>query len=463
MQVNVDGFADYYAGLTPSQQWLYTDPILRALRAWTGWELRGWNIFSLVDIYKSYVFITLLAILSLNIILASIDHFPGAWRYIRRKKLTATKPYVLHQETHATLESDGGNDEPLRIAAVCEAFGFKPTITREAKRTTVFAERGAWNRLGAYFVHVGLLVIFLGGFFTWRYAYNGALTLVPGSQASVIQGVAYDLDRVQAARFALPFTIECTDIQQVLIRDDGSLDANNTVDWHTRVRILDGAQAVEADIHMNKPLDYRGYRFFQSSYQNVANARTVTLAYTPAGGAPEEVTVMRGAPATLSDGTTVELVDFTGNVSTSSAGGSMAVDYTNPGADLAVTPPNGAPARVVALSAGRPGSAPEGLTVDPRFTISKFEKVGGSHTLAVQYDPWGAWSFYVGSVLLIAALFSVFFFAHQRIWFVIERDKEGTPRVFAGGHTNRNRPAFNRTFKDVVTALSPSTDVEVKA
>ena len=131
------------------------------------------------------ILIVAMAAVSLNIILASIDHFPGAWRYITRKKLTATKPYVLHRPHHVTLESDESQDEPLRIASVLRAFGYRATVTREAKRTTVFGERGAWNRLGAYFVHVGLLTIFLGGFFTWRHSHNGMLTLVPGMEAQI--------------------------------------------------------------------------------------------------------------------------------------------------------------------------------------------------------------------------------------------------------------------------------------
>jgi cytochrome c biogenesis protein len=240
MQINVEGFDKYYASLTPSQKWLYTDPILRALRNWTGWRLEGWNILSLVDIYKSYVFITLLAILSLNIILASIDHFPGAWRYIARKKLTATKPYVLHQTCNDTLASEGDADEPNRVADVCRQLGFRTTVTREAKRTTVFAERGAWNRLGAYFVHVGLLTIFLGGFFTWRSSFNGMLTLEPGTRATTMKALAYDLDRVQLRDYQFaPLSVECTDIQQTLLKPDGSLDASNTVDWFTRVRVTD--------------------------------------------------------------------------------------------------------------------------------------------------------------------------------------------------------------------------------
>ena len=464
MQVNVDGFAEYYASLTPSQQWLYTDPILRALRSWTGLELRGWNIFSLVDIYKSYFFITLLAIVSLNIILASIDHFPGAWRYITRKKLTATKPYVLHQAVNATLESDESDEEPVRIAAVLRALGYKPTITRDGKRVTVFGERGAWNRLGAYFVHVGLLTIFLGGFFTWRHSHNGVLTLVPGMEARTVQGLAYDLDKMQVQNYALPFEIECTDIQQVLIRPQDGLEANNTVDWHTRIRVVDGDKTVEGDVHMNRPFDYRGYRFFQSSYQNVANARTIKVAVERPGAEPEHVTLMRGQPATLSDGTEVAFADFTGDIDYSNKNQAIAPMYNNPAAVLRVTKPGAEPARVVALTAERAAVAPEAAALDgAKITLAEYEKVGGSHTLSVQYDPWGAWSFYVGSVILIAALMSVFFFSHQRIWFVVERDKDGKKKVYAGGHTNRNRPAFDRKFKDAIAAVSPHENIEVKA
>lgn len=455
MQINVDGFDKYYASLTPSQRWLYTDPIVQALRSWTGWELRGWNIFSLVDIYKSYVFITLLAIVSLNIILASIDHFPGAFRYVRRKKLTASRPYVLHQTFNATLESAGDDAEPLRIADVCRQLGFRPTITREAKRTTVFAERAAWNRLGAYFVHVGLLTIFLAGFFTWRSSFNGALTLVPGSQSGVLVGVVYDLDKMEAAQYSInPITVECTDIQQTLIDKNGSLDANNTVDWFTRVKVHDAERnsTHEAEIHMNRPHDYRGYRFFQSSYQNIANARSAIFEVRRIGGELEEIPLKKGEIATLADGTRLRFSAFTGN----ERQGASATDYSRPMATVQVLAPNAAKAESVSV---RPaGASGEASGTVAAMTLKEFERVGTSHTLAVQYDPWGAWTFYVGSVLLIAALMSVFFFSHRRIWFVIETDKDGERRVFVGGHTNRNQPAFEKEFKNVVAALSPSAN-----
>jgi cytochrome c biogenesis protein len=253
-----------------------------------------------------------------------------------------------------------------------------------------------------------------------------------------------------------PLSIECTDIQQTLLKPDGTLDASNTIDWFTRVRVTDAerGQTLVADIHMNKPFDYRGYRFFQSSYQPTANARSVTVEVRRPGAAPETVSLVKLQPVQLSDGSTLTLADFTGNLAQQGA----ATDWNDPAAKIAVSRPGGAGAiGVDAVPEGSPATpGPDGTT----YVLKSFEKVGGSHTLAVQFDPYGAWTFYVGSVILIAALASVFFASHQRLWFVIETDKDGNKKVYAGGHTNRNRPAFEKRFNLAVGALGAPAPTE---
>lgn len=463
MQINVDGFDKYFATLTPSQKILYTDPILRILRNITGLELRGWNILSLVDIYKSYVFITLLAILSLNIILASLDYFPGAWRYITRKKLTASRPYVKRQMITAVFDSDGATEEIDRIVAACTRNGFTPTVTHEETRTTVFAERGAWNRLGAYFVHVGLLTIFLAGFLSWRTMSVGSMTLEPGDDAQAIQALVYDLDKVQVGQFGLPFVVECTDIQQTLLDKNGSLDASNTVDWFTRVRIVDASagKTTEAEIHMNKPFDYRGYRFFQSSYQNIPRARTVTVRAEREGGEPTEFTIQLNQSTTMPDGTAVTFASFAGDpkfANGSISDGSM--EYRNPVAFLRIQSPGQQPKQALAFTpnglAGASQTVLNATTVDGvKYSLVDYEKVGQSHTLSVQYDQ-GAWVFYLGSSMLVLALMLVFFFSHQRIWFVLETDKDGKRKLFVGGNTNRNRLGLERNMKTILAAILPA-------
>src|SRR5215204_3671070 len=58
VQVNVDGFDKYYAALTPSQRLLY-------------------GALGFFDIYHTWYFNAMLLVLSLNIILSSIDNLPG--------------------------------------------------------------------------------------------------------------------------------------------------------------------------------------------------------------------------------------------------------------------------------------------------------------------------------------------------------------------------------------------------
>src|SRR4051794_11604983 len=62
MQQEVEGFEQYYISLTPAE------------------NLMG-GYLGLFDVYHSWYFNALLLFLSLNIILASIDHFPEAWSY----------------------------------------------------------------------------------------------------------------------------------------------------------------------------------------------------------------------------------------------------------------------------------------------------------------------------------------------------------------------------------------------
>ena len=63
IQQNVQGFDAYYASLTPAEKAVY-------------------GSLGLFDIYHAWYYNLLLLVLSLNIVLASIDRFPSAWSYI---------------------------------------------------------------------------------------------------------------------------------------------------------------------------------------------------------------------------------------------------------------------------------------------------------------------------------------------------------------------------------------------
>src|SRR5256714_6928987 len=439
VQQSVDGFDKYFADLMPSEKFLYG----------------GLGFF---DIYHSWYFNTLLLVLSLNIVLASIDHFPGAWKYITKKKLEASRPYILKQKPHAEarVEDKSLKQVTERLSAEARKLGFKPTVTEKGGRTYFFAERGAWNRLGAYAVHVALLTIFLGGFFTMQLGRTGQMQLMPGMSSSEMRQLSYYLDTVTPVSVQLPFKVYCTDIQQKLIRTDGSIDASNTLDWLTRIVITDETGEHEGLVHMNAPLDYRGYRFFQASFVSTGNARSIMLSLTPqAGGQPIEVTIQRNGSTMLSDGTKIEYLNFYPDFTLQgSEPDTASEDYNKPAAQLEVTTPSGERKTVYAFQMELPDGAPVGAPFGGyKYRLLDFERVPLAHVLSIQHDP-GKRVVYTGFFLLPLMLCSVFFFSHQRVWALIEEKEQGSIQVTLGGNTNRNRLAFEDRFKKLASTVS---------
>ena len=444
MQKQVDGFDQYFADLTPATRLLF-------------------GTLGFFDIYNAWYFNVLLLVLSLNIVLASIDRFPGAWAYIRKPKVEAGPVWLKTQQVHEALSVRGASREEvaLRVAAACESVGLrKPRLTEKGTRTVVFAQRGAWNRLGAYAVHVGLLTIFMGGFLTNMFQRNGQMPLAPGDSSGEMSETTFDLDdrglQLGRSSMSLPFEVTCTDIQQKLIRLDGPITADNTIDWLTHIRIKDETGEHTAVVHMNNPHDYRGYRFFQASFINVGRARQIGLRLAPErGGQPVEVTIPRGGSATLADGTRIDFVQFQPDFSMSGAQiGTASGEYNNPAAQLVVRTPDGRQERAFAFAQELPTGAPIGRAVAGyKFRLASFEKVAEAHVLAVQKDP-GATVFYIGSALLCLTLSAVFFFSHQRFWAIVEERGAGAFEVAVGGDANRNQVALEDRFKRLKSAIT---------
>jgi cytochrome c biogenesis protein len=440
-QQELQTFPTYYAELTPAEKVVY-------------------GRLGFFDIYHVWYFNLLLLLLSLNIILTSIDHFPKAWSFITRKKLTASPTFAMAQKFKEKVEIPQLGRKQLveRATEAAHKMRFKVRVTEEDNRTTIFAERGVWNRLGAYVVHIGLLTIFAGGFLTSR-GFTGMMPVVPGQSSDRMSQNVFNIDHattehaIGERELALPFTLEGVDIQQKLINKDGSIDLGNTLDWLTRVRILDHqtGQQTEALIHMNNPFDYRGYRFFQASYNKPGRARTIKLRVTPtSGGQSQEVTIQRDGEARLADGTRLRYVRFNPSftVDRNQQVGMSSPDYDNPAAHLAYITPDGKQGEVWAFNEAFANTVATAPVMKKfmesgayQFVLTDFEKVGTDHVLSIQYDP-GARVVYVGFTILCLTLIAVFFFSHQRLWIVVE---DGN--VYLGGDANRNRLGFEDRAK----------------
>lgn len=438
MQQNVEGFERYFLQLTPAQRLVY-------------------GKLGIFDIYHAWYFNALLCLVSLNIILASIDRFPKTWLFASKPNLTVPVRWLSDQKQTAELEMTGSRETiASQIADAMRKIGWRKVVTSEkGGRTYVFGQSGVWNRFGAYAVHVGLLTIFTGGFLTAQFGATGSMPLTPGRTTNLMSDTVVDLDKTNQITKRLPFDVACTDMQQKLIKKEGSLGAQNTIDWMTTFTITDETGTHEASVKMNHPFDYRGYRFFQASFTPVGRARTITIKAKPAsGGVIEDVTIPRDGSAVLADGTKINFSEFRGNFRIGEEDRDEDTsDYLNPAAILRVAQPGAAPQNAYAfgpLMANMPvaGKPVSGYT----FQLTDFEKVADQHILSVQRDP-GSNVVYVGFILLFLTLVSVFFFSHQRVWAAIEKSADGTRTVVFGGNTNRSLNAFDEKFRRFVNSL----------
>ena len=293
MQQNVDGFEQYFAELTPSQRLVY-------------------GSLGLFDIYHAWYFNALLAILSVNIILASIDRFPKTRMMVSKPVLTPPIRWLRDQKQTATLTFEGNKEEiTKKISEALKSSGWrKISINEKNNNTFIFTQSGVWNRFAYLAVHVGLLTIFLGGFLTSQLGHTGNMPLTPGQSSDLIYETAFELEQVQQITKRLPFEIICTDIQQKLIKDDGSISASNTIDWLTTIQIKDGDQTHDAVVQMNSPFDYRGYRFFQASFVSVGRARNVTVRLKDEAGKTQDITLKRNGSANLENGANIKICRF---------------------------------------------------------------------------------------------------------------------------------------------------------
>jgi len=448
MQQDVEGFQTYYGKLLPAQKLVYG----------------GLGFFG---IYSSWYFDLLLAITGLNIILASIDRFPTAWQYLVNPKRKASKNFIAAQMFNSEAELEQSPDAAAKhVKSAWRKLGLRGvTVTEENGKITVFGQRNVWNRLGAYVIHVFLLTIFTGGFLTSKYGVGGMMDITPGKSNDTFRTMKVDVDGQHMGAAKLPFAIQCTDIQQKLVRPEGGLDANNTVDWLSFVRILDKSKNVEKDalVHLNAPYDYRGYRFFQSRFEPLGNARSIVITLIPtSGGQAQDVTIERNRATDVPGIGKVSYSDFFPDFTVEDGKPTtQSPDYNNPVAQLHIVAPDGTAREGFAFnptiadgfySETKDGKDNPLLVAGNKIILKDFEKVATAHVLAVQYDP-GRTPVYIGFAGIVLALCSVFFFAHQRMWAVIEPDGNKS-RVYIGGNTNRNRGAFEPRFSSFVELVT---------
>ncbi|HEV2395367.1 MAG TPA: cytochrome c biogenesis protein ResB [Candidatus Sulfotelmatobacter sp.] len=409
-------------------------------RAYSPAMLRFLDTLGLTDVFHARWFVALMILVSLSIIAASVERFPNAWRYFSRPYKSPDDSFrrALPIQAHIPVSSEG-----VGLTAAEKAlkhFGWKTEHIVRTNSFSLFSERHRISEMAVYIVHASLLLIFLGGIVDALYGWKGFLMLSPGTESSQIA-------LKNGSTKMVPFAIRCNDTGEETYAD------GTPKKYWSKLAVLDnGKEVSRKEIVVNDPLVYRGVRFYQASFGRTGKLDKLILNVTPADGKgePREISMSMNDTISLDADTTVQLAEFIpdyvvqdGHVYARSN------DVVNPAAHLVVTSKK--TNKIVNVwfpeIPGIAENAASPYKIEPKDL--KTELFTG---LEVSHEP-GQWAVWGGVILMAIGLTFVFYVIHVRIWVVPVVDADGRTQLWIGGSANRNRDAFELTFKRFVEQI----------
>ena len=409
-------------------------------RAYSPQTLNLLDKLGLTDVFHAWWFVTLMLLVSLSIIAASIDRFPNAWRYFARPYKSPDKAF--RQALPIQKRIPVPDEETGLVAAerALHSLGFGPERIVGKEHLSLFAERNRVSEMAVYIVHASLLLIFFGGIVDALWGWRGFVTLNRGQQSN--QVAMHD-----GKQKTLPFAVRCDSAGQENYKD------GSPKKWWSQLAVVqDGRDVQEKEIVVNDPLVFHGVRFYQASYGPTGKLDKLLLSAVPLFGSGEKKDLSLGVDESvvLDPDTTVRLAEFIpdyvardGQVYTRSN------NVENPAAHFIVTSRKSGNSINVWLP---PIEGVAENAQSPYLFEVQDLKLGYFTGLEVSHEP-GQWAVWTGVVLMGIGLTFVFYVAHTRFWVVPVRDAKGKVELWVGGTANRNRDAFEERFHELVEKL----------
>ncbi|HUM07174.1 MAG TPA: cytochrome c biogenesis protein ResB [Terriglobales bacterium] len=408
-------------------------------RAYSPQALRILDTVGLTDVFHSWWFVTLMLLVSLSIIAASIERFPNAWRYYARPYKYPDESFrrALHPQKGISIP----DEESGLVAAerALHAMGFKPERVVREDHFGIFAERNRISEMAVFIVHASLLLIFFGGIIDGLYGWRGTLNLNEGETSNLVE-------LRDGKTKALPFAIRCDSAGQ-----ENYENGMPKKWWSKLVVVKDGQDLQKKEIVVNDPLVFGGIRFYQSSFGSNGKAERLALeATSTVTGEKKQVSFAPNETAALDANTAVLFAEFIPDFALRDGQVYRRSNQLgSPAARLVVTTKQGKSFNVwlpPMEGAGDNANSPY------QFEATGL-KLGHFTGLQVSQEPgqWGVWG---GVVLMGIGLAFVFYIVHMRFWAVPVRDaKTGKYSLWIGGAANRNRDAFEQRFNDLVAEI----------
>jgi len=407
-------------------------------QAFGGYLFRVFNILDLFDMYHSWWFQLLLLLLTINIIVCSIDRMSSNRRLLFAKNPSFKLPRFRNIKRKETFDT---NRSPEQLKDVYQKYVHRHFRYNQIEATengfAIFGEKGRWTRFGVYTVHFSVVLLLIGGLVGSIFGFDGFVNIPEGESAQRVQL------RNSTETVSLGFEIRCEDF------DVSFYDTGAPKEFRSSLTILEqGRPVLKKDIIVNDPLSYKGIRIYQSSYGTIPSNEWILSFTSRQSGKVYTLKTSVGQPVVIPE----KLGSFVIK--------DLARSFKFKGHDVGdamigiLTPVDGDPVEVAlplrfpSFDKMRKGDV----------LIAAVENVSRFYTgLQVNRDP-GVWVVYCGFILMIIGCYITFFMSHQQICVELGRSGKKT-EVMVAGTANKNKSGMQTKIKGFADKLSKIEDI----
>ena len=395
--------------------------------------MRSLGVF---DPYHSFWYTFILALLTVILVVCTVKRLKGNVKAAFGKsfKRSVSEITSVRNARTCTLTMPVEQTRNTFKAILAKKF-YRVHFEKRDDGYVLFAARWGISRLGSFFTHTGLVVAVTGGliasllgYSVFRWGGDGDIIDAPDGHFHV---------RVDK------FVIETNEEGQIK-------------DYLSTVTVLEDSDSLFTKvIEVNKPLRFRGFTFYQSSYQSDdRNFEEAVIAVRDSTGdiitmVPVKMGEMAAIPETPY---AVEPIDFAGNFmmrGTEVFSDQRFTEFRNPAVKVNFFK-DGALLRdgwifIPQLAGFHP------LVEEYRLELMDVTQIYETG-LRITWNP-GATLIWIGLLAMTIGVCITFFLSHRRLWAVIHRRGDGESEVALCGATNRDKEALEKQLNRIMEKI----------
>lgn len=376
------------------------------------------KIFDFNDMYHAWWYVSLIIILCVNIIACSINRLDQTFKIIFPKKITFN-PSRFKRQKNIQIFKINKNIETLADhyqSFILKQYG-EPIVQKSESGLMIYAEKGRWTRIGAYVVHLSIILLLIGGLIGSILGFKAQVRIEEGNAAKTVINVK------TLQPFNLPFSIKCNSFN-VRFYDSGMPD-----EFRSNLTIIEnGKESITKDILVNHPLRYKGINIFQSSYGLTEPDTAIFEVFHPQSNGRLTQKLKKGEKISIENGKVIFSFDR------------FLPQYNFKGQDLGA---------IVVGSVIHEGKESEVIPLPIKFpSFDKMRKgqyvfsVTGVNEkyytgLEITKDP-GIWLVYTGFIFMILGCWITFLMSHQSVFIEIIRNGPDSSEIRVSGKANRS-------------------------